>query len=637
MAVRDALTLFPKSTDNTLAISGTTFKISSTGAVTFVSGQTFPGTGTITGITTASGSGLSGGGTTGTLSLKVPAAGITNAMLANSKITLNASTAGGLTVPGAMTLGDSYLIGLKTCSTNQVLQYNGTAWACASAGTGTVTSVGSGAGLTGGPITGTGSLSIASAGVTNTMLQNSTFTLSPGGGMTGGGAVALGGSTTLGLKTCAANQVLEYIGSVWTCSTPAAGTITDVNTGTVSTTGLTGGGASGTVNLSVSPSVIPFLADANTFTNTQTVNSNMIVSANINYSPAINVSNVGGGDGIDVSEYDPDGTGIYSNNTGSGGAAVGGTGSYGGIFTGSVEGVSGYEETDEAFLAGVFGVAGSENGNQATLGVTGSSLDPVGIGVSGIGDNQSITSQNTDIGYFAMGVWGDSGNQDGIGVFATTDTGWPFVGYNNSDYLSTTWFENLSITTTAPVLFATGAYGSCTSNVSGDFSCTGSYAAVAPVDGGTKKVALNAIHSPENWFEDVGSAQLSGGEAVVNIESVFGETVNTGMDYHVFLTPNGDCKGLFVAQKSASSFVVKELGGGSSSIAFDYRIIAKRKGFEQIRLADETQTFSLKNRPIKPAGSPAKHMPSTHDRLKKIQALAQHRPVARVGAPVLNK
>jgi hypothetical protein len=78
--IRDTLTLFPKSTDSTLAVNGTAFKISNTGAVTFISGQTFPGAGTITGITTAPGSGLSGGGTTGTLTLKVPAAGITNAM-----------------------------------------------------------------------------------------------------------------------------------------------------------------------------------------------------------------------------------------------------------------------------------------------------------------------------------------------------------------------------------------------------------------------------------------------------------------------------------------------------------------------------------------------------------------------------
>ena len=136
-------------------------KISSKGLFTFATGQTFPGTGTLTGITTGAGSGLSGGGTTGTLSLKVPVAGITNAMLADSKITLSNNAAGGLTTPGAMTLGSTYTIGLKPCTTNQILQYNGTSWACANAGTGTVTSVESGAGLTGGPITGSGTLSLA--------------------------------------------------------------------------------------------------------------------------------------------------------------------------------------------------------------------------------------------------------------------------------------------------------------------------------------------------------------------------------------------------------------------------------------------------------------------------------------------
>jgi hypothetical protein len=60
------------------------------------------------------------------------------------------------------------------------------------------------------------------------------------------------------------------------------------------------------------------------------------------------------------------------------------------------------------------------------------------------------------------------------------------------------------------------------------------------------------------------------------------------MDYHVFLTPNGDCKGLYVTKKTANSFEVRELGGGKSSIAFDYRIMARRKGYEDVRMADKT-------------------------------------------------
>lgn len=152
--------------------------LSSKGIFTFAAGQTFPGAGagTLTGITTAAGSGLSGGGTTGTLSLKVPAAGITNAMLADSKITLNNNAAGGLTTPGAMTLGSTYTIGLKTCATSQILQYSGTTWNCvAPTGTGTITGVTAGTDLTGGGTGGTVKLNLDTTKVP-LLAANNTFT-----------------------------------------------------------------------------------------------------------------------------------------------------------------------------------------------------------------------------------------------------------------------------------------------------------------------------------------------------------------------------------------------------------------------------------------------------------------------------
>jgi trimeric autotransporter adhesin len=111
--------------------SETGLHIASTGVITFNTAQTFPKT--ISGVTTATGSGLTGGGTSGTLNLALTSA----------------------------------------CAKNQVLRWSGTAWACAAVGTGTVTSVATGAGLTGGPITGSGTLSIATGGVTNAMLATS--------------------------------------------------------------------------------------------------------------------------------------------------------------------------------------------------------------------------------------------------------------------------------------------------------------------------------------------------------------------------------------------------------------------------------------------------------------------------------
>jgi hypothetical protein len=97
------------------------------------------------------------------------------------------------------------------------------------------------------------------------------------------------------------------------------------------------------------------------------------------------------------------------------------------------------------------------------------------------------------------------------------------------------------------------------------------------------------MQSPENWMEDFGAGQLSGGVVRVDLDPTFAQTVNAGVEYHVFLTPKGDCKGLYVTNETASGFEVHETGGGKSAVAFDYRIVAKRMGYENVRLADVTE------------------------------------------------
>jgi hypothetical protein len=97
------------------------------------------------------------------------------------------------------------------------------------------------------------------------------------------------------------------------------------------------------------------------------------------------------------------------------------------------------------------------------------------------------------------------------------------------------------------------------------------------------------MQSPEVWFEDFGSGQLREGVAEVTLEATFALAANTEPGYHVFLTPNGDCEGLYVAQKTATGFQVRELRGGKSSISFDYRIVAKLRGYESVRM-DEIKT-----------------------------------------------
>ena len=104
-------------------------------------------------------------------------------------------------------------------------------------------------------------------------------------------------------------------------------------------------------------------------------------------------------------------------------------------------------------------------------------------------------------------------------------------------------------------------------------------------------------------MEDFGSGSLSGGSVTVTIDAAFAETVSRDASYKVFLTPNGESKGLYVINKTATSFEVREAGGGTASIGFDYRIVSKRRGFEAQRMVDVTETFKREMKVGKNAGT----------------------------------
>jgi hypothetical protein len=439
--VRDTLTLFPKSTDNTLAVSGTAFKVSSTGLVTFISGQKFPGTGTITGITTAAGSGLAGGGTSGTLSLKVAAAGVTNAMLQHPSITLNANAAGGITAPGLMTLGGTSTIGLKACAAKQILQFSGTVWNCSSAGTGTITGIttASGSGLTGGGTSGTLNMAIATGGVTNAMLQHSSLTVTAGSGLSGGGTVALGSTVTL------KNAGVLSIGA---------------GSGITST-----GGQSPT--LAVDTSVIPTLAGVNEFT-----------------------------------------------------------------------GFSDFDGTEPEWE----------------------------VEVSNAGAGDAIIASNT-----------------------SSDPDHPTLSLTNNDFTSA---SDLALDVLGPSFG-----GECSIDVSGNLFCTGTLGAAVKA-GAKQRYGTYSVQSPENWMEDFGSSALNVGVVTVNLEPRFAKTISGKVDYKVFLTPSGECEGLYVANRTATSFEVRELHQGTSNVQFDYRIVAHRKGLESTRMP-ELNLGTAKPRPTR--------------------------------------
>jgi hypothetical protein len=383
---------------------------------------------------------------------------------------------------------------------------------------GTVTSVTAGAGLAGGTITKTGTISIAAGGVTNADLANSSLTVNAGTDLTGGGVVPLGGATTLNLDT----------------------------------------------------TMVPTLAGGNIFTGFSNFQANQP-------SYSIAVTNIGGGNGI-IS------------------AMAATSGSSAGVYASAPRSTQG------------IGVFGQQGLNESSVGV----------------------NFSTHFGLPAAGVWGDGGTTASEGgVIGTVDNGFAGFFVNNSFGAETlvAWNENSSGSPFFAGNFANGT--SCNVDSSGNLNCTGAKNAIVPIDGGARTVAMSAIEAPQNWFEDAGSAELVKGVAVVTLDRDFIQTVNTETDYKVFPVPNGDCKGLYVTNKTATSFEVRELGGGTSDVRFDYRIMVLRRKYEKVRFADHTRDMEqIKMMRARGSTTPHSHTPNPNLQSRAASPKAMLTPTA---------
>jgi len=98
----------------------------------------------------------------------------------------------------------------------------------------------------------------------------------------------------------------------------------------------------------------------------------------------------------------------------------------------------------------------------------------------------------------------------------------------------------------------------------------------------TTMSVIGFLNPTEHWFEDFGTAKLKRGRAVVQLDANFAKVIKRS-DYRVFVTPEGDCRGLYVRRRNAMSFEVRELTGGKSNITFFYRIVGRRKDIKEHR------------------------------------------------------
>lgn len=440
-------------------------------------------------------------------------------------------------------------------------------------------------------------------------------------GLTGGGT---SGTLNLSLLTsCSSNQLLQWSGSTWKCSNAGTGTITGVTAGT----DLTGGGSGGNVTLNLDTTRVPLLNATNVFTNSNVFNGPVGIGMTATRWFEVNAP---GAVSAEMELLTNGSDAAFSlNNSGSGGHEYwidSGSGSAG-------VGAGNFAVWDNTAAAPRLVVGPTGNVGIGTT-VPGAGLSMSGgLTINGQGETL-FSTQYQSVNSFAINAASTSNGNGWILYDYATGSWTPgFIQEGGLVGIGTAPGKtalNIYDDNSNQTPFAAGGKGTCVIDFSGDLICTGSKNAAVPVDGDSRWVAMSAIESPVNWFEDAGSARLENGVAVVELDPMFIQTVNTNMDYKVFPVPNGDCKGLYVTNKTAASFEVRELGGGTSSVPFDYRIMAVRKNYETVRFADRTRELENARHPqgVKlpamptgmPIGKPSQTQPQSVGAAKRAQA-----------------
>lgn len=301
----------------------------------------------------------------------------------------------------------------------------------------------------------------------------------------------------------------------------------------------------------------------------------------------------------------------------------------GGAFTGNTAGLAAWA-TNATTGTGIIG-SGNNQASVTTLstgsggaftgyhGAFGKGVDANGIGVIGLGSN------GTDFAALTNGCGGAfTGYHGAYGYGANVAAGTGVIGLGN----------NIQ---TGPVLLATGSGGAFTgtlcgvyghaTNSSGDryggyfASGGGLYAYVGGRYSNTNRkivgtgtvgtivkntqgeiVTLVCPEAPESLFMDYGIGQLVDGKAHITIDPDLAININVS-DKHplkVFITPEGDCNGVFITNKSANGFDVIELQGGKSNVNFSWQIVATRAN-EEYTLKDGSVEISDYSKRFQPA------------------------------------
>lgn len=235
----------------------------------------------------------------------------------------------------------------------------------------------------------------------------------------------------------------------------------------------------------------------------------------------------------------------------------------------------------------IYGINTNLSGGTTSYGVRGE-CGSVGLGSAGVSGVSTNSGQNEigTLGDYAL--WG-------TGVFGL---GWA-AAYSD---MPTT--RDFGVFGTVNFSTGTGVYGRNTNTTvgsaygmycMGNFAVTGAKSASVATSKGNQLVY--STESPEIWFEDFGRAELQNGKAVVQLDPLFLETVVIDEQHpmEVFIQEREESKGMIV-RTGTTSFEVVERGNGSSCAKFSYRVVAKRKHYQDVRFGVDANQAMEDNR-----------------------------------------
>lgn len=123
-------------------------------------------------------------------------------------------------------------------------------------------------------------------------------------------------------------------------------------------------------------------------------------------------------------------------------------------------------------------------------------------------------------------------------------------------------------------------------SVSKDFSCAGTKKRI--VD--TENYDIRSQYCYETatpYFGDIGTAQTDEtGKCYIDIDDIFAETVNTGVEYQVFLQKEGQGD-IWVEEKTDSYFIVK--GTENLKFSWEIKVIQRDYEFERLEKFDNSE------------------------------------------------